>query len=435
LRFTRLKAFVIAAGVAALALINTTPASAGSATTFDSSTGVDFDAACLVGNPSAPPATPNNVPSPGTNSACLVGTYDGSTEATDIYETTMDSTAVGTDVMLAAEWAIQSPLPNAGSTCNPQVGGPGCPDLPNNSFVGVGFKTLFQVPARQNNTPTNGVGGGCTRVGTGTPVYDQHSHWLDGYHHFIGFDVVWDGARWIHSAQIGTYDPSPDGAFFFTELGVNNGSGWTASDPAFPYGTHWSLNITITAGLLTYRVLVLGLHRASDATNCANGVFTTVYARPGDDIRNIKALTTADSTVTLPVTVPLSLVPGFSDITSVGGFIFFSDITHGNSQNQGLVGTTLETAGLGIREDVSYTGGFLGISDTLGDSPSCPTPTFGGLLPTNPALNPAVGCQYDDDNVPVPNTGNPAGPWTAVNPGERGTFLSEWWDTTLNFTA
>jgi hypothetical protein len=400
--------------------------------------GVDFDAACLVGSPSAPPATPNNVPSPGTNGNCLIGTYDGSTESTDFNAATvgLESNQVDTlnspsDTQLVATFAVDGPIPAAGSTCNPQIGGAGCADLPDNSFVGVGYKVLFQVPARQNNTPTNAVGGGCPRNPVGQ-VFDQHEHWLDGYHFFIGFDAVWDGTKWIHSAQVGEYDPSPDGAFFFTELGVSSVPGvWSSADPAAQFGTHWD----VTVGASAVRVTVDGVVRSADSVNCADGMFNTVYAKNGDLITNVKGLSTADSTLTLPVTVPLSLIPGFSDITSIGGFIFFSDITLGNSANTGVVGSTLETADLGIREGVSYTGGFLGISDTLGDSPSCPTPTFGGTLPTNPALNPAVGCQYDDDNVPVPNTGSPGGPWTAINPGERGTFFSEWWDTHHSFTA
>jgi hypothetical protein len=402
-------------------------------------------------------AHPNNIASPGVSggagviqggSGCEgISRYDGSTESTDFGEVGLASTGVDNpgpaDNQLLATWLTDAPLPLAGSTCNPATadadggptpppGGPICPDLPNNSFVGFGYKAMYQVPARQNNTPTNGVGGGCTRVGTGGAVFDQHEHWLDGYHFFIGFDVVWDGTEWIHSAQVGEYDPSPDGAFFFTELGVSSASGvWTDSDPSAQFGTHWSVSygpgnrVSVTADG------VLG----SANINCANGVFHTVYFKDGDTIANVKGLSTADSTVTLPMTVPLSLVPGFSDITSVGGFIFYSDITPGNSMNSGVAGSALDSQDLGIRTNVSYTGGFLGISDTLGDSPACPTPTFGGTLPTNPLLNPAVGCQYDDDNTPVPNAGTPAGPWSAVNPGERGTFLAEWWDTNVSFTA
>jgi hypothetical protein len=440
-KFTRLKAAGVAAGVAAFAFIGThASAHASAGVTSSDGSGVDFDAACLIGDPSAPPATPNNVPSPGANSACLVGTYDGSTESTDLNNVSLSTNGVDnvgpSDNQLVARWGLDAQLPPAGGACNPQVGGPGCPDLPDSSFVGLGFKALFQNATlnRQDNTPTNGAGGGCPRFPTGT-VFDQHGHWLDGYHHFIGFDAVWDGAKWIHSAQVGTYDPSPDGAFFFTELGTNDGlvdsdgdgSTWDESDPAAQYGTNWS--VTYGPGFQV-SVAVDGVLGSSSPT-CIGGVFNTVYFKDGDLIVNVKWLSTADSTVTLPVTIPLSLIPGFSDITSIGGFIFFSDITLGNSANTGIVGSALQPN----RTGVSYTGGSLGISDTLGDSPACPTPTFGGTLPTNPFLNKFVGCQYDDDNIPVPDVGNPTGPWTAINPGERGTFLSEWWDTIHKFVA
>jgi hypothetical protein len=463
LRFTRLKAAVIAAGVAAIAFIGS-PATAGSVTTFDQFGAVDFDAACLLGtgldNGTVPEA--NNIPTPGAPGGSLgvppggdgcevVSTYDGSTAGTDLYEVTMDSTAVTngpSNVQLGAEFLIAGLAPLPGNNC------PTCFDLPNSQFVGAGYKALFQSLNRQNNLPTNPVGGGCPRFPTGT-VFDQHGHWLDGYHHFIGIDVVWATTGWMWSAQVGTYDPSPDGAFFFTELGTASSTNslgqpvWVSADPAAQFGTHWSVTAKVTSGLLLFRVLVDGVLGSANI-NCANGVFYTVYAKAGDPISNIKGLSTANSTVTLPTTVPLSLIPGFSDITSIGGFISFSDITHGNSTNNGLAGllatltgdnpaTACVHEGLVVnRLCVSYTSGFFGqfgASDTLGDSPSCPTPTFGGLLPTNPLLNWTVGCQFDDDNIPVPNAGNPTGPWTVINPGERGTFLPEWWDTVLQFTA
>ena len=430
MKFTKMKAAGIAAGVAAFAFIGT-PATAGSVTVTDGD-GVDFDAACVVGTSATTPGPNNIVSDPASNDpggapagdGCEgVSNYDGLTESTDFNDVTVDITS-GT---IKATFDVDGAIPLAGSTCNPATGG--CVDLPNNSFVGVGYKALFQNPARQNNTPTNNVGGGCPRIPTGT-VFDQHEHWLDGYHHFIGFDTVFDGSKWIYSAQIGSYDPAPDGAFFFTELGTASSStagvpNWVSADPAAQKGTHWDV---VTSGLANgddVSVSVSGILPSSNAINCSTGIYKTVYAAAGDTLVNIKGLATADSTVTSPVTVPLSLVPGFSDLTSIGGFIFYSDITEGNSGNNGIVGGTLQ----GNRSGVSYTGGSIGPSDTLGDSPACPTPTFGGTLPVNPFLNPAVGCQYDDDNIPVPNAGNPAGPWTAINPGERGTFNPEWWDT------
>jgi hypothetical protein len=425
--------------------------------------GVDFDAACGIPDPTkiTPPGE-NNVDSPGSAGGTFdggdgcdgVSTYDGSTESTDLNQVTLGTNGVdnagASDNQLVATWRFDGPLPAPGGTCNPLTGAGGgtCVDLPNNALAGFGFKTLFQVPARQNNTPTNPVGGGCPRNATGI-VYDQHGHWLDGYHHFVGFDAAWDGTRWIHSAQVGTYDPSPDGAFFFTELGTNSGNGWQTADPNMVFGSNW--NVTYGPGFQV-AVTVDGVVQSGDLVNCAApGIFHTVYFKDGDMIANVKGLSTANGTATLPATIPLSVVPGFSDITSIGGFTSFSDITEGNSVNSGLVGSLLKDLVLGNRENVSFTGGFLGIPgalsvsgglagvlgnvDTLGDSPACPTETFGGTLPPNPFVNEFVGCQYDDDNIPVPNSGDLDGPWWAINPGERGTFLTEWWDTTHSFVA
>jgi hypothetical protein len=435
LRFTRLKAAGIAAGVAAFAFLSSPALAGGGDDDFPPPSGalndgVDFDAACLVSAPLTTPG-PNNIESPGGTScggAVGVGSYDGSTETTDIGAFSLTKTNVVNGVsntQLVASWTVDGCIPAAGSTANPALAPAtgGCPDLPNNSFAGGGLRILFNNPARQNNVPTNSVGGGCPRLPTGT-VFDQHEHWLDGFHKFIGFDMSWDGAKWIHSAQVGEYDPSPDGAFFFTELGTSSSPGvWSSADPFATFGTNW--DVTISGSTVT--VTVDGVLGSADAVNCATGVFYTVYAKAGDTLVNVKALSTANSVVTLPVTVPLSLIPGQSDITSVAGFLFYSDVTEGSSTSGPL------PPPLANRTDVSFTGGPAGLGpvDTLGDSPACPTPTFGGLLPTNPLLNPAVGCQYDDDNIPVPNAGNPAGPWTAVNPGLRGVFLTEWWDTAI----
>ena len=96
-------------------------------------------------------------------------------------------------------------------------------------------------------------------------------------------------------------------------------------------------------------------------------------------------VTTGDSVVTSPVTIPLSALCGptngelcFSDLTSIGGFVTYADTTTGTS-TAGLAGTN--TTGIAI------SGGALGwfySADTLGPGTSCPTPTFGGYLPENP---------------------------------------------------
>jgi hypothetical protein len=430
---TRLRGAAVAAAITALALTST-PAQAGSTSVADPS-GVDFDAACRQRHPQAPPAAPDDVPSPGANANCLAGTYDGSTEATDVRGCSLSSNGVDnagpSDTQLVATCSTDGPMPPAGGTCNPAFGGAGCPDLPDGSYVGYGWNVMFQVPARHNNQPTNPAGGGCASPVTGQ-AYDQHGHWTDGSHFLIGFAVTWRRGRWVHSAEIGAYDPSPSGGYVFTDLGTNDGSGWVDADPNMTFGTNW--DVTYGAGGHP-TVTVDGVVGEADAVNCANGVFYAVHAKAGDGVVNVKGVSTASNTIVLPVTIPLSLIPGFGDVTSVGGFLFYSDVTPGNSANQGVIGTALESLGLGIREGVAYTGGFLATSDTLGESPACPAPTFGGIQPPNPFANTAVGCLYDDDNVPVPNPTGPLGPWTAMNPGERGTFLTEWWDTDYGFTA
>lgn len=368
----------------------------------------------------------------------------------------LSSTAVihgPSNVQLQASCTLGAPIVPAGSTTRNAV------DLPAAiPFQATGCKVMFQNPARENNAPTNPVGGGCPRFGG--VVFDQHAHWLDGFHFFIGFTQTWNGAQWVHSAQIGEYDPSPDGGFPFIELGINAGNGWISSDPFASFGTHW--NVSIAGSTVT--VSVDGTVSSADATNCWNGVFNRVFARAGDLIDNIKGLTTADVLLTLPVTVPLNLGPGLSNITTAGGYMFFSDTTAGNSWNVGSVGNVLRPnisniafstgvvernrgAGSVIQDQEEPTRASDGGGgsqpgprpsdpvDTLGESPACPTPTFGGLLPRNPWMSTDFGCHYDDDNVPMPSTLNPVGPWVPINPGERGTFLAEFWDTNFRIIA
>ena len=142
-------------------------------------------------------------------------------------------------------------------------------------------------------------------------------------------------------------------------------------------------------------------------------------------VTNIKGVSTADSAVVLSITVPLSLIPGFSDLTSVGRVGKHSDYTDGNSRNEGLVGTALQPNRVGL----PWSTGYIGLVDTLGDGPRCWTPTFGGLVPvTNPLWVPDQPCYIDDDVIPGPS-GN-------IDPGlGRGSIFEEWWDTNYSFIA
>jgi hypothetical protein len=424
--------------------------------------GVDFDASCVIADPQVPVGAGNNIPStnppgapggslgvPAGGSGCQgISTYDGGTESTDFRSVALSR--AGSQIV--AEFTVDGPIPPAGSTCNPAfLIGSGCPDLPDNKFGGFGYKAMFQNPSLQNNAP---YATGSTQCCFGTPIFGLNEHWRDGFHFFVGFDATWNGHSWIHSAQIGTYDPSPDGGFFFDELGTSTALNiWDDDDPCFPRsgGANWDV-IYGPGNKVT--VKVDGVVKFANL-QALGGCLEAWYAKPGDDITNIKGLSTADTTVTLPFTMPLSLVPGFSDITSVGGFSLFSDVTTGNSINMGLgavlavltgdsMGTPCANEGLGIRPCVSYTPGlahapptagrrleadqeeelpraFASVPDTLGGGPRCWTYTYGGILPPNPLWVANQACHIDDDNI-VSLTGN-------IDPGERGTVLAEFWDT------
>jgi hypothetical protein len=410
MKLTRMKAASVAALLSVFALTSSGARAAGSTPLIGDGDGVDYDAACVLNTDLPPAAGPDAVGSPGT-SPCAdgsgVSTYDGSTESTDIRDVALASDPNG---RFMARCTLDGPIVPAGSPVRPMV------DVPeSNTFVGASCKVMFQNVRRQNNLPTNNAGGGCPRAGGGV-VFDVHGAWQDGFHFFIGFSQLWDGRRWVHSAQIGEYDPSPDGGFAYYEIGTNDGTGWAG--PAA---------VAIAGGTVT--ITIDGVTTSANA-NCATGFFNSVWARPGDPIINVKGLSSADTSMALPVTVPGNLA--VDDVRAVGGYTWFSDTTIGAS-TPGLFGTNIPgiayTTGLferarggstmsqGIAQGQAADGPRTCCDpvDTLGEGPTCPTPTFGGTLPNNPMFTPATACHIDDDAV------------------SRGSFLPEFWDTPFGF--
>ena len=455
MKLTKLRAVAVGASVSALALIMppasaATPASVSEAGLVSAGTatrdGVDFDAACKVDGTSPAGINANNVRSPDgntpygcySNNGNVVSTYDGNTESTDISNVTLEVLDADTSPVrphrLKATCTVDGEVPEAGSTVGPAFTTD--LDLPDDTFQGTGCKVMFSN--EDKNTNGDNPNTGCARTPTGR-IRDQQGHWEDGYHTFIGFDVSWDGSKWIHSAQVGDYVPTPDGGFFFNELGIDAGLGWDNQNPDFNTSRWDASVVTAAGGPTTFSVELEGIYRTADPL-CVGGIYERDFGSdlcgayplaPGirgcgafDNLVDVKGLTTADQTFTSPVTIPLSILCGLplgigdllcqSDITSVGGFIFFSDTTDGDSLRGQLASNIV---------DIAYSGGAIGLSDTLGPGPNCPTPTFGGTVPDNPnwVANKNEKCEIDDDILP--NLGDPVpGSW-------RGTFLSEWWPT------
>lgn len=422
-----MRTLAIAAGAALLAMA-ADPALAGGTFTTDGN-GVDYDAACIVGLGSTVANAGNNC-----NGITL---YDGSTLATDIGNNGLGMLVncpplgmVPADLCLGSVYGTPSGVPQmfggirVRATAVPAPGNTTPPngvtfDLPSNGFVGANYFNLFQNKSVHTNMPTNPVGG-CPRVGTGTPVFDQYGAWQDGYHFFTNYSIGWDGSKWIHVAQVGEYQPGPDGGFLFHELGHNDGGGWVNADPFTIKGINWDAAVTSTPDGTFFAVWVDGVFNRADTTNCSTGFFKNAYAKPGDVIANAKGLTTANLVLTLPVAIPVSLLCGVtggaicdSDIKTVGGFVVASDTTDGNS-TPGLLAQNIPNIAY-TRGLIDNHTGLIDLPDTLGDGPTCPTPTFGGLLPTNPLFVPGAACQIDDDPI------------------ARGTILSEMWDTTHGF--
>ena len=443
MKFTKLKAAGIAAGVAVFALMSSSAEGFATQTRADGP-GTDYDPGCILAT-----TLVNGANSRG---ACPgLSLYDGSRGAEDLAGVTLAS---GSGQVTATYTLNTAAIPAAGSISVPD-GTTNSLDTTNAVFQGVTMTAMYQNIDKEHNG--DNVGSGCARVGVGR-VRDQHGHWRDGYHYFLAISVQWDGSKWFYSAQVGEFDPSPDGAFFFQELGTNDGvdddfdgSPWDATDPvnrprgAGAAGTWDVTGPTTSGGQTTWGLEVDGRLSSSDPT-CATGVYVQDFGSntPGpysasttgsraafgcpaytsDCIANIKGLSFGNEVLTLPITVPLSLLtcnlPVIGndlctpDLKSLAGFIVPSDTTAGNS-TAGLLNNNIPgiayTASL-FNDEIL--GGQLFLPDTLGDGPTCPTPTVGGTLPDNPvwAANQDQSCQFDDDGTLL----------------GRGTLLPEFWD-------
>lgn len=486
MKHTRVRSIAIVALVAiviAAIAFPTVPATAGTTSTTDAS-GVDYDAACRrrvtddrqpTGPRGAAASTPNSVDSPGTAGGAYDGGdgcwgetgYDGNTESTDLASVSLSS---GTNAstgrqQLVASWTVGHPIATAGSTTRGSV------ELPDADFTGTTYFALFRNKSKQTNT--DNIEGGCRHIGTDRRIRDQHGAWQDGYHFFVAFGQNWDGIRWVHSAQIGEYDPSPDGGFLFTELGVNDGidddgdgSAWDATDTLdMPHGSSWLVTTSGSSVTVSVDGIVLQANELCDRVvqspysglpYVEHAAYRTAYATPGDVIADVKGLTTANKLRTLDSTVVLTdrcdgsgtslLDICQPDLRTLGGYAAFSDTTSGTSYSAGGLCTCVYPAWVEARRDdipgIAYTPGLYGSLgahalneslvrpwsselddhrgsfgplDTLGDGMTCPTPTLGGLIQQNPLFTSNQSCQIDDDTV------------------ARGWFFGEFWETVHSF--
>ncbi|HEX7165836.1 MAG TPA: hypothetical protein VF230_02535 [Acidimicrobiales bacterium] len=366
---TKWRLAAIGAGVSLLAGLGT-PASATGSGTISDGVGQDFD------------------PSEIAVADQHITTLNDGSPSTDILSASLDAiTTASGQKRLRATIVVDGPVPAEGT------GLPTDFDGPDPTFVGGSYKVMFQNKDKMTNGDNPDTG--CDRLDGGR-LRDQGGHWADGYHQYIGLAVTYDGAGWSHTPEIGEYDPSPDGAFFFTDLEGESAMAGKFSSSVTASGGDTTIVVEVASVVETTDALCVGgVHKediAAEGADNRKGAYPSgPFANPpgytygsGDRIDNVSALSTADQIVVLPVAVPLSVVPGESDLKAVGGFIYYADNTDQQSNGQ-----------------VVFSGGELGVSDTLGDGPACPTPTFGGTLEDNPLwlANQNQACQIDDDAV------------------------------------
>jgi hypothetical protein len=268
--------------------------------------------------------------------------------SSDILSTSLISTTIGGSPALQATIVVKGTVPAIGSTNLADYQGPKYQGQ--SPFNGGSWYVLYQDPQKQ--TGIDNLGSGCTRLDGGR-VRDQQGNYRDGYRNFIGLTTDFNGS-WSHTPEIGFYDPNAtDVGFNFIDLNSTPSMAGKWSESVVNNGTSTTITITVATKVTT-----------TDA-ECVGGLFAQDFGAPGDNINNVSALTTNNQTVLLPATVPGT--PATDPIDSVGGLISFSDWTNTNTS------PSVETWDPGIAGP-----------DNIGAGAGCPTPTFGGTLPSNP---------------------------------------------------
>lgn len=286
---------------------------------------------------------------------------NGASQSTDITGWSLSNTFINGHPALRAVITVVGPLPSGSDLTAFRS--------PYPVFNGATYMITYQNKNTQINS--YGLPPACTNKATGQPVYDFQEHWMDGYRHYIGAEITWDGTKFNANPMLGTYDPSPDGGYGFYEISHEAGM-----------AGKWALNISGN----TIEVIIATKLTQKDDVNCAGGILTTDLGSPGHNIANVAAMSWLNQTVVFPVPIPTGTVESTvgvdvvgGDIESVGGLISNSDFTT-------LGG--LDAYDMGLLPWPN--------PDNAGDGPTCPTPTFGGLAPRNPLFREGQPCQVDN---------------------------------------
>jgi len=286
-----------------------------------------------------------------------------------------------TSPTIRAQFKVTSTLPVVGSTTLPVASG-----YP--SFNGFTYHANFQNHRIQDNDPADPLKATGQRAPLcTTPIYPSNTgHYANHYWFQVGISITYSGGEYKATPFVSEYDPNLDGGFIFRDLNANPylvpGSTFTWG---FMNGTTevpatWSTASSKwihSSPTDTIYVKVPTKIAAASAQAC-NGFLTADYGATGDSIKNNWASSWQNQVVVLPVTVPLSTVPGESDIDAIGGFIYRSDWAQNSAYNphpNDLVAVGSE---------------HLGTFNVPGHD--CWTPTVGGVIPSNPLHSPGNPC-------------------------------------------
>lgn len=217
-------------------------------------------------------------------------------------------------------------------------------------------------------------------------------HHEDQFFFRVGLQYNYVGPTgYVLTPVLGWFDPSADGGFIFIDVANQAGA---KKAPSMNGKGDWFVkvdrNVPVGKTTLTVKIvnrlpyMDINCH-ANPSTlapaNRTNGAFPGggyyEFGLPGKPLEALAGAAWLNTIVRTPMTIPASIVPGESDIDSLGGLVTLVDIITDTGGNNAYV--------------PGFTQPNLGPGDAPG--PTCWTPTFGGTLPRNPLWVGGEPCQ------------------------------------------
>ncbi|HVF12437.1 MAG TPA: hypothetical protein VNA87_05055 [Actinomycetota bacterium] len=328
-----------------------------------------------------------------------VGNCSNNMGMLDVVSYSMKRTDLPGGPALEASWTVREPLPVEEVIGTP-ISTSGGEQIP-----GIDFYSYFRVPDLLDNRPTIRCERNTSSAAKKTYIIanafgDGHT---DAWQFFINFGMTYTGGKYVSTPSLGYFVPYDDGGLVFSDVKANS---------RLARGTHYDWSFSADRKTVTVKIVgqfpagssdckftlpsiegTLMTYFARTASQKAADPFygTTIVSPPppnsirtnsgsNDRINDVRFEARFATVVTLPVKVPLSIVPGEEDLEGVGGFVFLVD-------GQTLSGVDTY--------DPGQTAKNLGVDTASVKGTGCWTLTFGGTAPVNPLHNYGGPCAID----------------------------------------